>query len=163
MRRFSDENGVHASSRNWGRLALALIPAALGGAAILWLTAAFGWIDLTQELRMTDRTMQSVGISVMPRTPIQLINHDDACLKVESSYMDGDRLQFYTRNTCHRWLSLPNFSYRLKAHDGTVIGSERYAFSGDRRISPRERREQRVYLDEDNRIEIVELWMIDGQ
>lgn len=76
--------------------------------------------------------------------------------------MDGDQLQFYTRNTCKRWLELPNFSYRLKAHDGTVIGSERYAFDGDKSIGVGERREQSVSrIGRDNRIENVELWMID--
>ena len=73
MKRISDESGESAGWRNWGRLMLSLIPAALGGAAVLWIIAGLGWIDLTKELRMERRTMQSVGISVLPKTPIQLL------------------------------------------------------------------------------------------
>jgi len=163
MRRVSDESGKQAGLRNMGRFFLFMIPSALGGAAILWIIAAFGWIDLTRELRMGQRTMQSVGLSVLPRTPIVLLAHDGLCLKADSSYMDGNRLQFYAKNTCDRWLPSPSFSYRIKAHNGTVIDSHLWAFNGDRAIGPQERREQYVHVDDDRRAETVELWMIDGR
>ena len=159
MKRISDESGESAGWRNWGRLMLSLIPAALGGAAVLWIIAWLGWIDLTKELRMERRTMQSVGISVLPKTPIQLLAHDGTCLKIQSSYMDGDRLQFYAFNSCRHWLFNPAFYYRVKAHDGTVVDSHEWAFDGDRDLGPQERREQVINLENDDRAEQVELWM----
>ena len=159
--RISDEGGRSASARNFGRLALSVIPAALGGAACLWIFAAFGWLDLTQEMRRQQRAMQSVGLAVMPREPIRVLAHDDLCLKVESAYMDGDRLQFYARNTCSHWLKDPNFSYHLKAGDGTVIGSKVYAFDGNRQIGPQERREQWLGVSDDGRTASVDLRVFD--
>lgn len=107
--------------------------------------------------------MQAVGLTVMPKAPITLVAHDDACLKVDSSFMDGKKLQFYVRNTCSKWLLSPNYSFRLKSRDGTVVGSRRYAYDGDTAIGPQERREQGVETDDDGRIESVELWVIDGR
>jgi hypothetical protein len=147
--------------RNAGRFSLSMIPAALGGAAILWIVAAFGWIDLTQAIRMQRRSMASVGISAPPRTLILVTSADGQCLKVESSRMDGDELVFYARNVCNRWLQLPNYSIRQKARDGTVIASNKWAFSGDRMIGPQERREQGVRLKNDDRTETVQLNAID--
>jgi len=159
MWRISNENGESAGWRNWGRLMLSLIPAAFGGAAVLWIIAGFGWIDLTRELRMERRTMQSVGISVLPKSSIGLLAHDGPCLKVDSSYMDGDRLQFYASNSCSHWLYNPAFYYRIKAHNGTVIDSHEWLFNGDSDLAPKERREQFIDLADDSRAEQVELWM----
>ncbi len=161
-RRWSDENGTDAGFRNWGRLMLGLIPAALGGAAVLWITAAFGWIDLTREMRLRRRAMESVGVSVPPTAPIRLVTTDDHCLRIDASHIDGQVVVFYAVNSCDHWLSLPNWSFRVKAHDNTVIESKRYAFDGDMAFGPKERREQRVHTETNERAEEIVLSVIDG-
>lgn len=159
--RLSDEDGLSAGWRNGGRLALAMIPAALGGAAVLWLTAAVGWIDLARTRRVERRSMESVGIAEKPTTPIVVRNHDAACLKIQSSVLDGRELLFYALNTCDRWLSGPNYLIRVKAPDGTVIKSERWAFDGDRSLAPGERREQSTRVGEDDRVDSIDLYVAD--
>lgn len=159
--RISNENGFEANARNWGRFALSMIPAALGGAAVLWMVAASGCIDLAHEHRLEQRTMQTVGITSAPKVAVTMVNHDDYCMKVESSLMDGDELVMYVRNNCKRWIQFPNYSYRVEAHDKSVIDSGKWAFDGDKAIGPSERREQRVQIKKDDRIEQVEVSAID--
>ncbi len=160
--RWSDENGPDAKDRNVGRLALAIIPAALGGAGVLWVLTVSGCLDLSHEQRLERRTLQTVGIVSVPKAPVVLVNHDAACLKVESSLMDGDKLVIYVRNKCSRWLEpYPNYSYRVEAHNGSVIDSGRYAFDGDKAIAPNELREQQTSIKKDDRIERVQIYAID--
>lgn len=161
MRRLSNEDGVSAAHRNWGRLALALIPAAIGIAAILWIAAAFDWISLGRQRRIDQRTREIVGVETSPAKPVALVNNNGACLKIDKSFMDGREIVFYARNTCQRWLEMPNYAYRVMAHDGTVIESARWAFSGDRAFAPGERREVKTRVANDDRLERVELWVID--
>lgn len=160
--RWSDEGGPDAASRNWGRLALALIPAALALAAMWWAAATFGWMGISREQRLIDRTMSSVGIRSEPTTPIVMVHNDAPCLKIESSFMDGSEVVFYARNTCQRWLSTPTYSIRALAHNSTVTASVYYSFDGDRQLGPNERREQRVRtLKLDTRTEKVNINAID--
>ena len=159
--RISNEDGWSAQSRNYGRLALSLIPAALGGAAILWIAAAAGWIDLTSQRRISQRSMESVGVSAPPEAPITVMGHNSECLKVESSFVVSGKLTFYVRNTCGQWLWTPTYRTRLKAPDGTVIEGHFYAFSDDRAIGPGERREQTTTFEIDNRASSIEFWVND--
>lgn len=159
--RISNEGGREASARNAGRLALAAIPATLAIGALLWIAAAMDWIRFGRERRIDQRTLNAVGLSVEPNTPIVLKNHDNAsCMKIESSFMDGGQAVMYARNTCQRWLT-PKFSFRVVGPDGTVIESGYYIFSGDSQLGPGERREQRIYIKTDRRITGVELRLID--
>jgi len=106
--------------------------------------------------------MQSVGISEPPKDPIKVINHSSHCLTVDSSYIDGRKGRFYVKNICDERLKMPNYIYKVKAHDGTVIESGKWAFNGDMGIEPGERREQELFItDNDIRAETVELWMVD--
>jgi hypothetical protein len=160
--RWSDEDGREASSRNWGRLALALIPAALALAAMGWAAATFGWMGVSRERRLLNRTMTAVGIQSEPTAQIVIAHNDAPCLKIESSFMDGSDVVFYARNACQRWLRSPAYSIRAHANDGTVTASVHYAFDGDRQIGPKERREQRVTtLDPDTRTAKVTINAID--
>jgi hypothetical protein len=147
MRRISDEDGINAGFRNIGRYALFMIPAALGGAACLWIAAAFGWIELGHAINMERRSLQAVGVTAPPKEPIKLVRVDSSCLKFDDAYVDGDDVITYVKNTCDRWLDLPNFAYRTQAGDGTTIISGRWAFSGIKSIGPHERREQKIWLD----------------
>ena len=167
MRRISDEDGRSAKHRNYGRLALSVIPAALGGAACLWLAAASGWIDLTHEITMEQRALNAVGLSIPPREPIKLVFVNDRCLHVESAYLDGDIARAIFRNTCDRQLDRPNYAYKTKAPDGTVLLTGTWAFHGNKWFVAHEKREQKVWLDGedygvlDSRTAVVDIFAID--
>jgi hypothetical protein len=157
MKRISDENGFYAGQRNFGRLALALIPAALGGASILWIIASFGWIDLTSSLQIQSRRMDAVGLKSAPKEPIRLIFRNSSCLKIESGSLEGRTLTIYVKNECSTRLDLPNYIYLVKANE-TTIESEQYAFDGNKRIAPKERREQVIKrLNFDERATSIEI------
>jgi hypothetical protein len=145
--RWSNEDGQGAGARNWGRLALAIIPAALGGAACLWIAAAAGWVDLRKAVTAEDRAMRAVGLTQNPVAPIKFESFDAKCLKVDAAYMkDGTHFAFVVKNTCRDWLPHPAYAFRLLAN-GTTTESGDYAFSGDHQIGPTERREQVVWIE----------------
>lgn len=147
MRRISNEEGREASARNIGRLALSMIPAALGGAAVLWVLAASGWVDLSKSYRAERRVLSSVGLQSVPFDPIVFETHDARCLKVDAASMrDGDHVVFYVKNTCTEWLKVPNYGYRVQSGDA-VVDSGRFAYGGDKNIGPAERREQVIWLE----------------
>lgn len=105
--------------------------------------------------------MQSVGISVLPKTQIALLIHEDTCLKVDESFIDGDTLRFYAVNKCHHVVSFAKYSYRLKGHNGTTVEAKQYYFNGDPSLEAGERREQSVHFGNDDRTESVEMWIHD--
>src|SRR6188508_2176701 len=107
MRRLSNEDGINAGIRNIGRYALFMIPAALGGAACLWIAAGLGWIDLSREIRKERRLLDGVHISVPADEPIKQVAFDDRCLKVDKMFLDSEHVTFYVRNSCDRYLPSP--------------------------------------------------------
>ena len=166
MRRISDEDGINAGVRNIGRYFLFAIPAALGGAACLWIAAASGWIDLSHKITMEDRALNAVGISEPPTEPIKIVTTNGTCLHATGAYLDGDEVVVSLQNTCDRQLDEPVYVYRTKAGDGTVLLSARYAFSGERWWNPKEKRERRIWIDGkehdkiDFRTEVIEIALL---
>lgn len=163
MRRISDEDGREASARNVGRLALSVIPAAFGGAALLWVIASAGYVDLTKSIRAERRVMESVGIVSVPVRPIVFETHDARCLKIDSAFMrDGDHFVFYSKNTCAGWMKKPSYYYRLLSADGTTLDSHTWLYDGETQIAPGERREQTTWLkDGVARVERIRVEVID--
>ena len=157
MRRLSDEDGRNAAARNLGRLALAFMPWAIAVGCLAWLAVISGWIEFRRDRRIDARGYDAVEAIPNASSKIQAQTFDDACLKIESAYLDGKDAVFYVRNTCDKWLAIPNFSYRVVAPDGTVIESDRFAFDGDRYIGPKERREQRFWTKISDRAARIEI------
>lgn len=162
MYRLSNEEGRQASARNLGRLALAIIPAALGGAAALWILAASGYIDLRKEIRAEERVTKSVGLTSVPVAPVKFKSHDAQCLRIDFAFMrDSEHFAFYAKNVCRDWLKDPAYSYHVLAN-GTTVESNSYIFSGDKQIGPSERREQSVWIkDGISRVDSIEIWIQD--
>lgn len=107
-----------------------------------------GWVDLTKSIRAEHRALSNVGLVSVPVTPIQFEARDARCVKIQSaSMLDGTHFVFYAKNQCDSTLPSASFSYRILAQDGTVIESNVYAFDGDRRLEPKERREQIVRIE----------------
>ena len=154
MRRISNEDGINAGVRNIGRYALAAIPAALGGAACLWIMAASGCLDLGNKINTSRRSFDAVGMTALPTEPITLVLINAQCLQIEKAFIDADTVITYVKNACDRWLKSPNYHYQTQAADSTVILSGRWAFSGVKSIGPGERREQRVWLDGRDYVEL---------
>jgi hypothetical protein len=149
-------------SRGFGSLMFAAIPAALAGAAILWLTAVTGVIDLTSELRQERRAAERVGIVVMPTSPIKVTIREATCLKSAGTYLDGDTLTIYPVNKCTHSLEYPSqFIYRLLAPDGTVIKTEEN-YIGSNQFDAGEKREFSVKVREDARTVEMSVQLKDG-
>jgi hypothetical protein len=151
------------SSRGLGSLAFSIIPAALGGAACLWVLAATNWIDLTNELRQERRAAERVGIMVLPKTPINVTVNEDGCLKVPQSYLDGSRLSVYVENRCHNTLQFSKYDESILAPDKTVIHSTNNYLPGSTDIRAGERREIILDVPSDDRTDTVNIRLIDGR
>ena len=147
----SNEKKESRGSRGFGTLMFAAVPGALAGAAILWLTAVTGVIDLTSELRQERRAAERVGIVVLPKTPINVAVREDSCLKSAGVYLDGDQLTVYAKNKCSHPLEFHSSSaFRLIAPDGTVIRTGGTYFDGDVFYAG-EKREATLTIPEDER------------
>jgi hypothetical protein len=151
-------------SRGFGSLMFSVIPAAIAGAAILWLIAITGVIDLTSQLRQERRAAERVGIVVMPKVPIKLTINEDTCVKVDKSFLDGSTLTFYVVNHCHYGMEYVKDTYRIIAPDGTVIKSDfEFLTSTGDVLQPNERREVTRTITMDDRTVEINLQLHDGQ
>lgn len=156
---YEDKKGRFITRTGW--LVMGYIPVVVGVAAITWAMAVHYWMGVGREHRADQRSLHSVGLSDPPKATIKLILHSSPCLVDGRGRIDGTDVWLYIRNQCGHSLDLPNYRYRVEAHDGTVIESGVYAFSGDKSFGEGERREQKLTINADDRTETVEFWMVD--
>jgi hypothetical protein len=128
-----------------------MIVTVLGCAAILWTTASFGWLDLSNQFRMQKRTMRETGATTLPQTQLKVMVKNDGCFVIDGAFANGKTVHFYAKNKCSTLLTLPNYAYNVETTDGTTIESGQYAFSGNVRIDVNERREEIFDIKDDNR------------
>lgn len=147
--------------RSKGHFFISMAVAVLGGAAILWILASFGWLDLSNRVRMEKRTMEATGATERPRGQLKVVTQSDACLHIDGAFANGKTVHFYARNTCSKQLGLPNYAYNVETADGTTIESGLWAFDGNKRIQAGERREQKFDFDSDSRVVSVVVRAVD--
>ena len=146
-----------------GAFFYAAIPGALAGAALLWLALVTGVIDLTKELKLERRMADRVGITASPLPPVNLIATNGACLRVDKSYLDGQKMSIYVVNSCHATIGFSRFEFRVVAPDGTVTKSRTDYLPGAEYMLSAERREIVEELDADDRTMEIHVRLIDGR
>jgi len=119
-----DQNVYYTEKGGKGYLFFALIPAALAGAALMWLAFYTGVIDWTKAQRIEGRMDNRVGVNGQLTAPVDLIIRKTSCLEVSRAFLDSGSLTAYVTNECN--VAQPD-SWALKwnavAPDGTIIAS----------------------------------------
>jgi hypothetical protein len=121
--RWSNEDGREASSRNWGRLALGLIPLALGAAASVWLGMYIQAHRFGRVLSQEDRAAVAVGAEVRPKGKIAIdtATAQKYCAPITRADLDGDTLRLYATNDCKVALTGMDWHYEQLSPNGTVL------------------------------------------
>lgn len=104
-----------------GALAFAMIPAALGGAALMWLGFVTGCMDIQQQRTLAQRMDSRVGVVEPLKNPVKLIIHQPNCFKVERAFADGNSITAYIRNSCPKATRYCEWHADVAAPDGTII------------------------------------------
>ena len=104
-------------------LAFACIPAALLGAALMYLSFYTGIIDWQKAQRIEGRMDNRVGVNGELTKPVDLIITKKSCLIIDRAFMDGQTGTAYLHNKCDRELSYIALHWNAIAPDGTIIKS----------------------------------------
>jgi hypothetical protein len=124
MKRISDEDGMEAGGRNVGRLALSLIPWALGIGALVWLGVWIGIHEFRHELSQEERAAIYVGAKERPHSRLIINTIKSDCSTVTRADLDGSDLIMYAKNDCHETLRYLAWRWQLLSPDGTVLKEE---------------------------------------
>jgi hypothetical protein len=123
MRRLSNEDGRVAGARNVGRLALGIIPLALGlGASVwlgFWIRAHYFITDLSQE----QRRAVIVGANPLPKSSMNIITETNyGMIVIDRVDYEGGTASVYFRNVSNN-ARFRNFglSWQLIGPDGTLL------------------------------------------
>jgi hypothetical protein len=151
------EDGVNAGARNFGRLMLALIPYALGLAALVWLSFYIGAHKFRRELSQEERAAVYVGAQQRPtqKLKIEVVKRD--CSTITRSDVDGEMLLIYARNDCHENLSYFSWHWEEVSPSGTVIG-EGYENSCPNPTFPGDSAECSLHIASDDRASLLRIW-----
>lgn len=134
----------------------AMIPAALGGAALMWLAFFTGCVDWRAARRLEGRMADRVGVHGEILAPVSLVIQKVDCARVDRSYLDGDTLTIYITNGCKAELNYYSWHYKAIAPDGTIIQSD---YSNDMSgLMAGDRVEKQFTLQDDSRIATVVVW-----
>lgn len=170
--RISNEDGREASARNFGRLALAIIPWALAIGASAWLGFYVGVNDMLRSRAQERRAAIAVGVSAPLEAPIviDLKSRQTYCAPVTKADLDGEVLRLYVTNNCRTKLSSLEWHYDALSPDGTIIDSnsisdwhcEFPALRGDSAECVFGRKEfpSTLAVSLDNRIAKIRVWTV---
>ena len=151
-----DQNVYYTEKGGKGWLFFALIPAALAGAALMWLAFYTGVIDWTKTMRIEGRMDARVGVRGELTAPVDLIIRKTGCLQISRAFLDSGSMTAYTTNSCHAATGYWELHWNEIAPDGTVIHSG-YTNQGGS-IEDSETREMKMDLDDDSRTVKVVTW-----
>lgn len=123
--RWSNEEGREASSRNWGRLGLGLIPLALGLGAAVWLGTYIEAHRFGRALSQEDRAATAVGAGRRPaaKLVIDITSAQTYCAGATRADADGEMLRVYATNDCLKPLTGMSWHYDELSPDGTTLHS----------------------------------------
>lgn len=121
MKRISNEDGNNAGSRNLGRLALALIPWALGIGFAAWLATWISFHNFQHQQTQEDRAAAYVGATIRPKGKIAIDMQHHDCTTVVRSDIDGSKLLLYARNDCGQAINYLAWHWQVLSPDGTLL------------------------------------------
>lgn len=129
MRRLSNEDGREASARNWGRLALGLIPLALALGASTWLGFYIGVHKFNRQLSQEDRAAIAVGAWERPKSRIVIDRQSGQkfCAGVTRADVDGETIRLYATNDCGKTLTDMAYHWEALSPNGTIIESSSHS------------------------------------
>lgn len=160
-----NEDGNNAGARNIGRLALALIPWALGLGATGWLGVWIGIHEWKHTLSQKDRAAMYVGAAERPNGKIKIEILNTSCVRVTRVDIDGSTALVYSINECHASVGYSEAHIEFISPDGTILSSE-FHNEGNCPI-PREHGDKAEcrfnYASTDERIAKIRAWATNGQ
>ncbi len=153
------ESGVDSGYRNFGRLALSLIPWGLGLGAAVWLGVWVAGHDFRHQLSQEDRAAVYTGAVEKPKGKVKLVVVHRDCVEVTRADFDGAALLLYTRNNCHQFLLYMEWHWEAVSPNGTVIAqgymNTAYCAAAS---EPGDVSECRLNVYIDDRIETLRVW-----
>jgi hypothetical protein len=144
------------SSRGIGSLTFAVIPAALAGAALMWLAFFTGIVDWQKVQRIEGRMDGRVGVSSKLSAPVEVIIENRSCVKIDRAFLDGLTVTMYLQNQCHKDLGYYEWHWMEVAPDGTTI-KEDFGNSIDG-LSEGQKVEKVMDLTSDTRTAKIVVW-----
>jgi hypothetical protein len=151
-----------------------LIPGAIGGGALIWLSFMSGCLDLQQQRTIAERMDNRVGIVTAkeePKNPVKLVIQQRGCIRIDRAYMDasdrdypsesGGKLTVYLADHCTQTPSYYEWHWKEMAPDGTIIHD---GWTNTEPTVPEagQTEEVTVYLPDDNRVVTVVVWATTG-
>lgn len=118
-----EEDGVNSGARNLGRFFLFAIPAVLGIAALMWLSAYIGVMKYKHELSQQERAAIYVGVKDPPKEKLKINVERRDCTEIVGVDVNGKDLLLYAKNGCHKRLDYLTWNWELTSPDGTTIDS----------------------------------------
>lgn len=147
-----------------GALYFALIPAALAGAALMWLAFYTGIVDWTKLQRIEARMDNRVGVNGQLTAPVDLIIRGNGCLHVSRAFLDDGSLTVYLTSSCPQRLDYWEIHWNQVAPDGTTISNgytNHVGTYGSTGIDAGETIELKEDLKDDSRTTKVIVWSKD--
>jgi len=135
-----------------------MIPAALAGAALMWLAFYTGVLDWQKTRRIEGRMDARVGVRGELTAPVDLIIRKTGCLQVSRAYLDDGKLTTYTTNSCPSDSGYWELHWNQISPDGTVIATRYENWSASEGISSGATVEGTFDLKEDSRTAKVIVW-----
>lgn len=153
-----NEDGVNAGVRNFGRLALALIPWALGIGFAAWLGV---WVALHQyrhELSQEDRAAVYVGAAERPKSKLAVDIIPQDCSVITRADINGEDLLLYAKNNCHAKVRYMEWHWEALSPDRTVIHGGYENWKCPDVIMPGDVAECKLSINMDDRTAVIRVW-----
>jgi hypothetical protein len=151
------------NSRPYGWLALAIIPAALGGGALMWLAFYTGVVDWREVQRAAEKTHriegrmdERVGVRGELVAPVDLVIRKTGCLQVSRAFLDDGVLTAYVSSSCHGPSGYWEWHWNQVSPDGTILATGYRNSLAD--IMPGETIEVTEQVKEDARTLKIVVW-----
>lgn len=123
MKRISNEDGLEASRRNFGRLALSAIPWVLGMGSSVWFGVYLGLHQFRREISQEQRAAVAVGAQARPKGKIafDFTAAQTYCAGITRGDVEGATMRLYAFNDCHKPLTGMDWHYEMLSANGTVL------------------------------------------
>lgn len=157
------ENGIENGGRNIGRLALSLIPYALGLGAAVWLGVYINAHNFKHQLTQEDRAAAYVGATERPKSKILVEIIPQDCTQIFNTDIDGDTLMLYAQSNCDFKMEYMEWHWEAISPNNTIIASGYHNTAYCPALTtPGIKAECRMEVSTDDRIVKFRVWTVAG-